>query len=42
MRTGAAINAAPVIYHHLLGKKGYYYDLYTRQYEDEATAKILA
>jgi len=26
----------------LLSKKGYYYDLYTRQYEDEATAKILA
>ena len=26
----------------LLGMKGYYYDLYTRQYEDEATAKILA
>ena len=26
----------------LLAKKGYYFDLYTRQYEDEATAKILA
>ena len=26
----------------LLSKKGYYYDLYTRQYEDEATAKILS
>ena len=26
----------------LLAKKGYYYELYTRQYEDEATAKILA
>ena len=26
----------------LLTKKGYYYELYTRQYEDEATAKILA
>ena len=26
----------------LLRKKGYYFDLYTRQYEDEATAKILA
>ena len=26
----------------LLGRKGYYYELYTRQYEDEATAKILA
>ena len=26
----------------LLRKKGYYYELYTRQYEDEATAKILA
>ena len=26
----------------LLGQKGYYYELYTRQYEDEATAKILA
>ncbi len=26
----------------LLEKKGYYFDLYTRQYEDEATAKILA
>ena len=26
----------------LLSKKGYYYELYTRQYEDEATAKILA
>jgi len=26
----------------LLKKKGYYYELYTRQYEDEATAKILA
>ena len=26
----------------LLAAKGYYYDLYTRQYEDEATAKILA
>ena len=25
----------------LLKKKGYYYELYTRQYEDEATAKIL-
>ena len=26
----------------LLEKHGYYYELYTRQYEDEATAKILA
>lgn len=26
----------------LLGKKGYYYELYTRQYEDEATEKILS
>ena len=26
----------------LLKKRGYYYELYTRQYEDEATAKILA
>ena len=26
----------------LLKKKGYYYELYTRQYEDEATARILA
>ena len=26
----------------LLAKKGYYYDLFTRQYEDETTAKILA
>ena len=26
----------------LLSKKGYYYDLYNRQYEDEATAKILS
>ncbi len=26
----------------LLRKKGYYYELYTRQYEDEATARILA
>ena len=26
----------------LLTKKGYYHELYTRQYEDEATAKILA
>ena len=26
----------------LLAKKGCYYELYTRQYEDEATAKILA
>ena len=26
----------------LLAKKGYYYELYTRQYEDEVTAKILA
>lgn len=26
----------------LLGRKGYYYELYTRQYEDEAAAKILA
>ena len=26
----------------LLSRKGYYFDLYTRQYEDEATAKILA
>ena len=26
----------------LLAQKGYYYELYTRQYEDEATAKILA
>ena len=26
----------------LLANKGYYHELYTRQYEDEATAKILA
>lgn len=26
----------------LLRKKGYYYELYTRQYEDEATAQILS
>jgi ATP-binding cassette subfamily B protein len=26
----------------LLAMKGYYHELYTRQYEDEATAKILA
>ena len=26
----------------LLKKKGYYFELYTRQYEDEATAKLLA
>lgn len=26
----------------LLQKRGYYYELYTRQYEDEATARILA
>ncbi len=26
----------------LLKQKGYYYELYTRQYEDEATAKLLA
>ena len=26
----------------LLAKKGYYHELYTRQYEDEATAKLLA
>ncbi len=26
----------------LLAKKGYYFELYTRQYEDEATAEILA
>lgn len=26
----------------LLGKKGYYHELYTRQYEEEATARILA
>jgi ATP-binding cassette subfamily B protein len=26
----------------LLAEKGYYHELYTRQYEDEATAKILA
>ena len=26
----------------LLKKRGYYYELYTRQYEDEATARILA
>jgi ATP-binding cassette subfamily B protein len=25
----------------LLKKKGYYFELYTRQYEDEATARIL-
>jgi ATP-binding cassette subfamily B protein len=25
----------------LLSQKGYYYDLYTRQYEDEATAQLL-
>ena len=26
----------------LLKKQGYYYELYTRQYEDEATAQILS
>ena len=26
----------------LLAEKGYYHELYTRQYEDEATARILA
>ena len=26
----------------LLKKQGYYYELYTRQYEDETTAQILA
>lgn len=26
----------------LLKLQGYYYELYTRQYEEEATAKILA
>ena len=26
----------------LLKKKGYYFELYTRQYEDEVTAKIFA
>ncbi|HAS38790.1 MAG TPA: ABC transporter ATP-binding protein, partial [Ruminococcaceae bacterium] len=26
----------------LINSRGYYFDLYTRQYEDEATAKILA
>ena len=26
----------------LLAKKGYYHELYTRQYEDETTARILA
>ena len=26
----------------LLGRKGYYHELYTRQYEDEATARILS
>ena len=26
----------------LLKLRGYYYELYTRQYEEEATAKILA
>ena len=26
----------------LLAKKGYYHELYTRQYQDEATAKIFA
>ena len=26
----------------LIRKRGYYFELYTRQYEDEATAKILA
>lgn len=25
----------------LLKRRGYYYELYTRQYEDETTAKIL-
>lgn len=25
----------------LLSEKGYYYDLYTRQYEEEATEKII-
>jgi len=26
----------------LLAEKGYYHELYTRQYEEEATARILA
>ena len=26
----------------LIAKKGYYYRLYTRQYEDEATGRLLA
>jgi ATP-binding cassette subfamily B protein len=26
----------------LLKRKGYYYELYTRQYEEEATAKLLS
>jgi ATP-binding cassette subfamily B protein len=26
----------------LLKKRGYYYELYTRQYEDETTAQILS
>ena len=26
----------------LLNRRGYYYELYTRQYEDETTARILA
>ena len=30
------------IHTELLRKKGYYHELYTRQYEEEATAKILA
>ena len=28
-------------YDTLLSEKGYYYDLYTRQYEEEATEKII-
>ena len=29
-------------HHELLQKKGYYFELYTRQYEDEATANLLS
>ena len=40
---GGALGTVAVCTHtELLTKKGYYHELYTRQYEDEATAKILA
>ena len=40
MRDGQVVEQGT--HRELLRKKGYYYDLYTRQYEDEATAKLLA